>query len=106
MLRDLVALRDDGLTRPLPITTGASAAYADRRERGDSTQEAMDGAAKQWSAMFGDKTDRHLGYVYGPEPDLAQLLTEPGDAAEPTRFAVLARRLWAPLLRAEQQGAP
>ncbi|MBA2416774.1 MAG: exodeoxyribonuclease V subunit gamma [Geodermatophilaceae bacterium] len=106
VLRDLVALRDDGLTRPLPITTGASAAYADRRERGDSTQEAMDGAAKQWSAMFGDKTDRHLGYVYGPEPDLAQLLTEPGDAAEPTRFAVLARRLWAPLLRAAQQGAP
>ncbi|MDQ3457124.1 MAG: exodeoxyribonuclease V subunit gamma [Actinomycetota bacterium] len=105
-LRDLVDLRDDGLTRPLPLATGASAEYAERRHHGDTAAEALSGAETIFGGMFGDKTDRHLAYVYGSEPTLARLLGESGDATQPTRFGVLARRLWEPLLRAEALGAP
>jgi len=106
VLRDLVDLHDEGLTRPLELVTGASAEYAQRRHQGDTAAEALDGAEATFDGMFGDKTDRHLAYVYGPEPALARLLDEPGDATDPTRFGVLARRLWLPLLGAERLGAP
>ena len=92
----LVALRDEGLQAPLPIATNASAAYADRRAGGSTVEEALDGARKEFDSMFGDKTDRHLAYVLGPDPRFDQLLAEP-DVDEGYRFGVLARRLWSPL---------
>jgi len=106
LLRALVELRDEGLTSPLPIVTGASAVYAERRHQGNSLEEASEGAGKAWDGRFGDWTDRHLAYVYGEEPALSQLLAWAGDGPEPTRFGGLARRLWEPLLRAEQLGPP
>ncbi|HLS79129.1 MAG TPA: exodeoxyribonuclease V subunit gamma [Nocardia sp.] len=115
LLRDLVRLRDQGLTEPLPLTPTASAAYAERRARGDSTDDALLAAEREFNgkadgfAAFGDHTDRHLRYVLGPAPRLDHLLTTPapaGTAGEPTRFGALAVRLWTPLLAAETQRQP
>ena len=106
VLRDLVDLRDEGLRAPLPMATGATATYADRRRNGSSPAEASESAAKTYEARFGDREDRHLVYLHGPGTRLATLLAQPGDGVEPTRFGVLARRLWTPLLDAEQLGAP
>ncbi|MCW2622361.1 MAG: recC, partial [Frankiales bacterium] len=104
-LRALVALRDEGLQAPLPVATNASAAYADRRAGGSTVEEALEAARREFDAMFGDRTDRHLAYVLGPDPRFDQLLAEP-DAGEGYRFGAVARRLWAPLLAQEALGPP
>ena len=110
VLRELVTLRDSGLCEPLPVGPGASAAYAERRGSGSTVLEAEDGAAKEWNGRYGDCTDRHLSYVYGRAPRFEPVLAAapgPGEAGwypEPSRFGVLSRRLWTPLLEHEQVG--
>lgn len=115
ILRDLTALRDLGLTQPLPIVTAATATYAERRFRGAGPDEALEAAENEFfggpdgPTRYGEHTDRHLRYLWGSTPrlsDLAAAPAPPGEATEPTLFGSLARRLWAPVLRAEQQGAP
>lgn len=106
VLRDLVALCDEGMREAVPIATGASATYADRRRAGASVDDALEAARKEWSSMFGDGKDRHLAYVHGDAPSFDCLLVEVDGGEERTRFGALARRLWAPLLACETVGAP
>ncbi|WP_039797881.1 exodeoxyribonuclease V subunit gamma [Nocardia araoensis] len=115
ILRRLVALRDAGLTEPLPVAPAATAVYAERRFRGAGTDDAIAAAEREFNGgpngpgPFGDHTDRHLRYVWGPAPRLDDLMAAPAAAGEPgesTRFGALARRMWAPLLAAESQGQP
>ncbi|WP_433520725.1 exodeoxyribonuclease V subunit gamma [Nocardia pseudovaccinii] len=115
ILRELVRLRDAGLTEPLPIAPSATAVYAERRFRGSNADEAVSAAEREFNGgpngpgPFGDHTDRHLRYIWGPAPRLEHLMAAPAPAGEPgetTRFGSLARRMWAPLLAAENQGQP
>ncbi|MGK8522898.1 exodeoxyribonuclease V subunit gamma [Nocardia asteroides] len=115
ILRELVALRDAGLTEPLPVAPTATAIYAERRFRGAGVEDAIAAAEREFNGgpngpgPFGDHTDRHLRYVWGPAPRLEHLMAAPAAAGEPgesTRFGALARRMWAPLLAAESQGQP
>ncbi len=92
VLRDLVALHDAGLCEPLPIATGASHTYAARLDAGDTEQEAMTAAGKEWDSLFGDGKDEHVRYVHGAAF---------GAFCADARFGGLARRLWDPLLAAE-----
>ena len=111
-LRRLVDLRDRGLTAPLPMAIGATATYAQRRFSGANAEDALDAAAAEWASKFGDCTDRHVAYLYRPPTEFATFAAdEPRDderawANDPTRFGVLAARLWAPILRAETVGTP
>jgi len=90
--------------------TTAALSYAERRAGGSSIEEATEAAAKEWNSRFGDATDRQLIYVHGRAPRFESLLAagprpeEAGWYPEPTRFGVLARRLWAPLLTHETVG--
>ncbi|WP_280457019.1 exodeoxyribonuclease V subunit gamma [Nocardia carnea] len=114
ILRTLVALRDAGLAEPLPIPTATTAAYAEARFRRLPAEEALVAADREFGGGdkkrdFAERTDRNLRYVWGPAPDLSRLTAAPAPSGEPvetTRFGSIARRLWVPLLRAEQQGAP
>ncbi|MFC4373803.1 exodeoxyribonuclease V subunit gamma [Nocardia halotolerans] len=114
VLRDLVRLREEGLCEPLPVAPTATAAYAERRFRGDSVADALLAAEHAFDGgpngpdKFGDHTDRYLRYVWGRAPRFDRLAAEPAPAGEPesTRFGALARRWWAPLLAAESQGQP
>ena len=106
VLRDLVALHDDGLREALPIATGASHAYAARRIAGSDVEDAVEAARKEFESMFGDGKDRHLAYVMGDPPMFDDLLAQPDDGPESTRFGALAVRIWAPLLACEHVGAP
>ena len=107
VLRTLVDLRDRGLAQPLPISTNATATYAERRAGGTSIVEATDAAAEAWDDRFGDHTDPVLRYVFGEAPSFAEFTKDaplPDERewyGEPTRFGVLAARLWAPLLALE-----
>ncbi|MCA2208711.1 exodeoxyribonuclease V subunit gamma [Nocardia rosealba] len=114
ILRDLVRLRDEGLCEPLPVAPTATAAYAERRFRGDSVADALLAAEHAFDGgpngpdKFGDHTDRYLRYIWGRAPRFEQLTAEPARPGEPetTRFGAVARRWWAPLLAAESQGQP
>ncbi|RMI32241.1 exodeoxyribonuclease V subunit gamma [Nocardia stercoris] len=115
ILRDLAELRDEGLTAPLPITPTASALYADRRCAGADLADARLAADQEFLGgpngpkAFGDHTDRCLRYVWGPMTGLDTIdtpLPAPDRSGETTRFGACARRLWSPLLAAENQDQP
>ncbi|EME22397.1 exodeoxyribonuclease V subunit gamma [Rhodococcus triatomae] len=100
----LIALRDNGLRAPLPISTGATAAYAQRRANGDAVESALDSAAKEWSGKFGDCRDKHVAYLYGEDAPITVLTATAAPGSEGTAFGEHARTLWAPLLAAENLG--
>ncbi|MGN5239063.1 exodeoxyribonuclease V subunit gamma [Rhodococcus sp. SJ-3] len=112
LLLQLVDLRDRGLGAVLPLTTGAAAAYAEQRARGGSVDMALESAGNEFGGKFGDGKDRHVQYLYGSGVGFGELTAAEPLADEhvwfddPTRFGVLSRRLWEPLLAAEKQGRP
>jgi len=106
VLRDLVALYDEGMREVLPMATGATHTYSDRRRSGSSVDEALDAARQEWESRFGDGKDRHLAYVHGEQPRFDRLLTDADAGEERTRFGALALRLWSPLFACETLGAP
>lgn len=110
VLRDLVELRDRGLSSPIPISTGTASSYAEKRFGGGSVEDGYESAAWAWRGEFGDGQDRSLRYVHGPTLSLQTLLAptpladETDPSNEPSRFGLLARNLWDPLLSAENMG--
>jgi exodeoxyribonuclease V gamma subunit len=113
LLAELVAVRDAGLCSVLPLPVAAGAAYAEARNRGTAPTKAFYAARKEWESAFDwpkeDAEPEHVlvwdgvaafDDVWKAEPACA----EPGSGygTEPTVFARLARRLWQPLLDAEQ----
>jgi exodeoxyribonuclease V gamma subunit len=112
-LTDLVALYDLGLCEPLPIASKTSADYATARRRGASPEEAEKAAYGAWydKRGWGEADEADHQQVYGADPAFS-LLTKalPGIAdgtddwpAEPSRFGVLSRRWWDPMLEAERR---
>ncbi len=103
VLADLVALYDEGMRAPLPMVVDASCEYAERRARGDEPEAALQAARSVLARAF---EDRYVSYLYGHPRNVAALTADVGDGEEPTRFGTLARRVWDPLLAAEQLGRP
>ncbi len=104
LLADLVELRDAGLREPLPMALKTSFAYAQARVR-MSEPNARARAAKEWETdrFAPENADRAHELVAGaavPFADWASAPPGPGERfdGETTRFGVLARRLWTPLL--------
>ncbi len=110
-LADLVGLRARGLCAPLPMAVKTSATYAAKRATGMTAANAVEKARREWvgNNFPGEQADPAHALVWGEDADLAVLLAEPaatGDLAaydESTRFGVLARQLWQPLLDAETE---
>jgi exodeoxyribonuclease V gamma subunit len=103
----IVDLHDRGLREPLPVACASSAAYAQAVAAGEDAGSA---AASKWTTAFrydGEDRDPAHALVWG-ERAVDDLLAEaalPDEAAwggEPRRFAAYARRLWEPLLAAEE----
>jgi exodeoxyribonuclease V gamma subunit len=89
-----------------------SEAYADKRNRGQSVANALNNAAFAWDTgkFPGEQDDEAHHMLWGPSPSLATLRAEapwPDEyvADETSRFGVLARLWWTPLLDAERQDA-
>nr|MDQ3416132.1 exodeoxyribonuclease V subunit gamma [Actinomycetota bacterium] len=97
-----------GRCEPLPLPLGASHAYAERRQLGEPEPDSLDAAAKAWSHREMD--DAYHRIVWGEAYPFRSLLVAPAVSteqlssvgrSETSRFAVLARELWSPLLAAE-----
>ncbi len=110
-LRDLIGLYELGLREPLPIASKTSFEYAAARRRGAAPDEALKAALKGWEgSRYGNECDdaEHV-HVYGIAPPFRTLLAavpQPGDGGsewpdEPSRFGVLSRRWWDPMLEGE-----
>jgi exodeoxyribonuclease V gamma subunit len=103
-LEVLIDLYDRGMREPLPLSSDASAAYA---------QGGAAAADKAWTSTFDypkeDRQPEHL-LVYGGSISLSELLaSSPRDDErwyedETSRFGAYARRLWDGLLPREQIG--
>ncbi|RPA19951.1 exodeoxyribonuclease V subunit gamma [Gordonia sp. OPL2] len=114
ILTNLVAIRDVGLTRALPLPLDPAAEFADHRLRTGRVDRALPAARKSFEGDFGAGTDRylrlaHTGDVTSPvefDALLAETVpddgtwastTLPGEAEDPL-FTRLARLIWEPLM--------
>ena len=111
-LEGLVAMYREGMCRPLPLPPKSAWAYADKRRTGAPVRVALANAGRQWRSGSGQNergefTDADFQQVWG-EVSLSGLLLERPDPAdtdwpeETSRFGQLARRVWDPLLAAEE----
>ena len=108
VLADLLDLYDLGTSEPLPLGPKVSEGYAARRGSGEDHDAAVDGVARDWEGgqFPGENADRHHVHVWGSAAPLSAWTAAPPGPdeqwpGETTRFGVLARRFWAPLLAAE-----
>ena len=108
--RHLAALLDPraaGLCAPLPMAAKTSAAYAEKRAAGMTVENAHAKAQDEWAGKYPERDDAPYALVWGSDVPFDVLLADPvtqGEslpAGETTRFGVVARRLWEPLLAAE-----
>jgi len=108
MLLDLVALRERGLTAPLPLPLKSSFAYARQRRTNATVYEALRKVGWDWEdgRFPGEQSDPEQVRAWGVGAGVPGLGEPPGDGeghpGERTRFGALAMRLWSPLLIAEQ----
>jgi exodeoxyribonuclease V gamma subunit len=107
ILSDLVDLYRTGLHSPLPLMPATSQLYAKRRASGASISAAVRAADFGcWRSRYAaDREAVEVVRLWGRDPDLSQLLAQkPADNEnwfdEVTRFGMLARRLWQPVLDA------
>jgi exodeoxyribonuclease V gamma subunit len=112
ILADLYAR---GMREPLPLTSKASAAWAEATSPGggDPREQARSAWESGWN-FEGEDADLNHRLVFGAAAPLTQLLSltpadgEAGDGwaeQETTRFGRLARRLWDGLLDREQRSS-
>jgi exodeoxyribonuclease V gamma subunit len=106
-LRDLVELRDLGLTKPLPLPVKTAAAWAEEQFRVDRGADAdpRRAARREWetdrfggSAFSREDQDAYHVRVFGRRCDLDELVA----AGLPTYSA----RLWTPLLAGAEKVGP
>ena len=105
VLADLVELYRTGLAEPLPFAPRTSAEYALVRSRDRSLALYETKISAVWDQERDPVWERFLG----PGAGLRVLMEQPsraseerGTLVEPTRFGTLARRVFSPLLRAEE----
>ncbi len=106
-LRDLVALRDEGLSRPLPVPLATAAAWAEAHARGllGDDVEPVSLARRAW------ETDPHNDYGIKGEDDDAYHRRIYGDSAPVEELIdgglpAYAWRIWEPLLTGSERIAP
>lgn len=112
ILQQLVDVYDRGMVEPLPLAPRTSERYADRRRAGMDVAEARADAEQAWSGtnqVPGEIADDAVCFVRGAGAPFARLWdVAPGAGeqwpGERSRFGVLARLVWDPLLGCEEVG--
>lgn len=114
LLAQLAALREAGLTEPLPLPVEAAAAFTERAATGSRPEAARRAAEQKWQSTYdapGEADDPACVYLYGPNTTFETLWTQAATVFEAGwrgsavgRFAALALRVWEPLLAHETMG--
>ncbi|WP_322937313.1 exodeoxyribonuclease V subunit gamma [Nocardioides bizhenqiangii] len=102
-LRDLVAVRDEGLVAPLPLPLKTSLQYARHRRTQMAPEVALDKVGFLWrkdGKFPGEVADAEHVLVWGERSPLPGA-SGPGEGAERSRLGALAMRVWDPLLESE-----
>ncbi|MGH3371648.1 MAG: exodeoxyribonuclease V subunit gamma, partial [Nocardioidaceae bacterium] len=108
VLRDLVRLRDRGLSAPLPLPLKTSLTYARQRRTQAGIDDALYKAGWDWNdgRFEGEESDVEQVRAWGKGSGIPGLGDPPESGeefdGETTRFGALAMRVWSPLLIAEQ----
>jgi exodeoxyribonuclease V gamma subunit len=104
VLADLIDLRATGLREPIPYAAKTSAEYAALRFR----DRQPDLYRKQLDKLWLEDRDDAYERFFGAKASLDDLLAQPsiasevrGNLVEPSRFGILARRVFQPLLSVE-----
>ncbi|MGB8406548.1 MAG: exodeoxyribonuclease V subunit gamma, partial [Mycobacterium sp.] len=103
VLRELIAIYDEGRREPLPLPLKTSLEWALARQYADDAPER--GAAREW--LWERDAAEHVE-VWGPTAPLQVLLDPPRPdevkvRGETTRLGAYATRLWLPLLDCERR---
>jgi exodeoxyribonuclease V gamma subunit len=106
-LDDLVRLRRRATRAPLPLPVTAAFAYAQARAAAGPEPAALEDARRAWADAH-EAEDPYNRLCWGEDGGFDALLgapesTEQAWFPETTRFGVLARRVWEPLLAAEER---
>jgi exodeoxyribonuclease V gamma subunit len=102
-LRELVAIRDEGMVAPLPLPLKTSLQYARHRRTQMAPEVALDKAGFLWrkdGRFPGEIADAEHVLVWGERSPLPGA-SEPGEGTEGSRLGSLAMRVWDPLLESE-----
>lgn len=107
ILADLVELYLAGLQAPLPVTADCGYWYAKTRSAGAKERPALWEAQRRgWNGDYGDGTKPEVTRIWGTTFD-ALITAKPNSHenwfAESTRFGMLARRVWDPILQAKER---
>ncbi|MCU0297679.1 MAG: exodeoxyribonuclease V subunit gamma [Candidatus Nanopelagicales bacterium] len=107
ILTELVEIYLAGQRSPLPIPPATARDYTQRRTRGTPAHVAAQLAENGPWKKDHESTSPEVALVWGPAPTLAALLEEHPRKDEnwydeDTRFGMLARRVWEPILRARE----
>ncbi len=108
ILAELVDVYRTGMRAPLPVPAATGRAYAKARAEGSDVNQALYTASRwEWATDFGDATSPEVVRLWGAGQPIGVLLE---DAPEPdenwfdedTRFGMLARRIWDPILQVRE----
>jgi exodeoxyribonuclease V gamma subunit len=108
ILAELLAVYRAGQCSPLPLFPATSGTYATRRVQGKDHDDARRAAQFGcWQRNANERTLDEVVALWGPAADFEVVLREPPREdenwfEEVTRFGMLARRVWEPLLRARE----
>lgn len=108
VLRELAELYRAGMRAPLPLMPDIACTYTRRRAEGKDAEQAFRFVQfRVWARAFSEREDKDVEALWGEKSDLTGLTAEPPRAEEnwydePTRFGMLARRVWVPLLASRE----
>jgi exodeoxyribonuclease V gamma subunit len=109
ILAELVDVYRTGLQAPLPLPAATARAYAKARGEGSDVSEALYKADRSgWQGEFGDATLSEVVKLWGSGQLIGVLLAEKPEPEENwfdenTRFGMLARRVWEPILQVREK---
>jgi exodeoxyribonuclease V gamma subunit len=109
ILAELLDLYVAGGRAPLPLPAATSSSYAKRRAEGKDVAASLRAATyASWQRNANDRSQAEIVALWGPEADISVLLEEKPELGEnwfdePSRFGMLARRLWTPILAARSE---
>lgn len=106
ILTQLVGVYLAGQRCPLPLPPATARNYAQRRAKGAPAQVSAQLAERdEWSGRYGEATNTEIIAIWGAGQPLSALLADPPRPDENwydeySRFGMLARRVWEPIVRA------